>query len=216
MSLKDYLVAEQWDVITFQQVSTNSYKVETFQPDAKKLFDYARKHAPKSEVVLHETWAYRADDPLFKKDDFTEEKMYEGIRHAYSSVAGELGVRVIPVGDAFQLARRNPAWKYVWPDPNYDFAAATSPKLPDQSHSLNVGYKWMTENGKSSLKMDGHHANQAGEYLGGAVWFEFLFGQSVVGNSFVPSGMKKEDVKFLQQVASQAVQQPLCRPAAKQ
>lgn len=29
--------------------------------------------------------------------------------------------------------------------------------------------------------MDGHHANLAGEYLGACVWYEELFGDSVVG-----------------------------------
>jgi hypothetical protein len=211
MSLKEYLLAEKWDYVTLQQVSTSSYKVETFRPDARDLFEYARKYAPQAQVVLHETWAYRADDPLFK-GGFTDEQMYEGIRQSYATIAGELGVQIIPVGDAFQQARRNPAWKYVFPDPNYDFANPVSPKLPDQTHSLNNGYSWSAQNGKPALKMDGHHANAAGEYLGAAVWFEFLFGQSVAGNTFVPPGLKADDVSFLQRIADETVQHPLCRP----
>jgi hypothetical protein len=211
MSLKEYLVADRWDYVTLQQVSTSSYKVETFRPDAQNLFDYARKHAPQAQVVFHETWAYRADDPLFKAG-LTDEQMYEGIRQAYATIAGELGAPIIPVGDAFQRARRDPAWKYVWPDPAFDFTKPSYPKLPDQTHSLNVGYTWKMENGKPVLRMDGHHANSAGEYLGAAVWFEFLYGQSVVGNTFMPKGLKPQDVAFLQGIAHETVQRPLSRP----
>lgn len=55
------------------------------------------------------------------------------------------------------------------------------------------------------MKYDGHHANTAGEYLGGAVWYEFMFGHSVVGNSFVPPGMTKADVAILQRIAHATV-----------
>jgi hypothetical protein len=211
MSLKEYLQAEKWDIITIQQVSTSSYKAETFGPEAKLLAEYAKKFAPTAQVVMHETWAYRSDDPLFK-NGFTSEKMYEGIRDAYAKTAGELGLRVIPVGDAFQIARTDPAWKFTAPDPNFDYAKPEFPKLPDQTHSLNVGYKWANENGKQSLKMDGHHSSPAGEYLGGAVWFEFLFGQDVRGNSFVPKELKAEDVALLQRFAHAAVEHPMCKP----
>jgi hypothetical protein len=55
--------------------------------------------------------------------------------------------------------------------------------------------------------MDGHHANMAGEYLGACCFYEVLFGQSVVGNTFVPKGLSEEDAKYLQQAAHEAVQQ---------
>ena len=36
-----------------------------------------------------------------------------------------------------------------------------------------------------TLGMDGHHASANGCYLAGCVWFEYLFGQSVVRQSIV-------------------------------
>jgi hypothetical protein len=212
MSLREALVAEPWDYITLQQVSIQSFKPETFQPEAGKLHAYVRQYAPGGEVVLHQTWAYRADDPLFK-DGFTQEQMYDGIRRSYATLAGELGARIIPVGDAFQNARRHPAWQFTWPDPDYDYANPTHPELPDQSHSLCVGYRWVSVDGKPTLRMDGHHANAAGQYLGAAVWFEFLYGQSVVGNAFVPPELTAEDVALLQRVAHETVRNPTVRPA---
>ena len=200
------LVAEPWDFITIQQYSMYSYRLETYRPYAKNLHDYIRQQCPKSEVLIHETWAYREDDPLFKKrfaQDmwFSQQDMYWGLRKAYETTAGELGCRIIPVGDAFENARRDAAWKGVFPDPQFDPKNAKPPALPNQAHSLNRGYSW---SGKT-LKFDGHHANTAGEYLGAAVWFEFLFGRSVVDNSYVPPDLKAADVAVLQRIAHQTV-----------
>jgi len=194
------LTAEDWDFITIQQYSMHSYKLETYQPFAKKLHAYLKQQRPKSEVLVHETWAYRADDPLFK-DGFTQQDMYWKLRNAYETVAAELGCRVLPVGDAFENARRDAAWGGVFPDPQFDRKNAKPPALPNQMRSLNKGYSWA---GKT-LKYDGHHASTAGEYLGGAVWYEFMFGHSIVGNSFVPPGMDKEDVAILQRIAHATV-----------
>ncbi len=55
--------------------------------------------------------------------------------------------------------------------------------------------------------MDGHHANLAGEYLGACVWFECLFGESPVGNKFIPDGLDPQYAALLQSVAHQAAQQ---------
>lgn len=189
-----------WDFITIQQYSMYSFKPETYQPYASKLYAYLRQQRPKSEILVHETWAYRADDPLFK-DGFTQQDMYWQVRSAYEKVAADLGCRILPVGDAFENARRDSTWGGTFPDPKFDRKNAKPPALPDQARSLNKGFSWA---GKT-LKYDGHHANTAGEYLGGAVWYEFMFGHSIVGNSFVPPGMTKEDVAILQRIAHATV-----------
>jgi hypothetical protein len=54
--------------------------------------------------------------------------------------------------------------------------------------------------------MDGHHANQAGEYLGACVWYESLFGESAVGTRFIPEALDPAHARFLQETAHQAVQ----------
>jgi len=198
------LSAEPWDFITIQQFSGSSYKLETYRPYAKQLHDYIKQQCPKSEVVIHETWAYREDDPLFR-NGFTQRDMYWGLREAYETIARELGCRIIPVGDAFENARRDTGWKGVFPDPQFDYKNAIPPALPNQLHSLNQGYSWSG----NTLKLDGHHANTAGEYLGAAVWFELLFSHSVLGNSFVPKGLKAADVILLQRIAHRTVSEGL-------
>ena len=202
------LTAEKWDYVTLQQYSMDSFKVETYRPYARLLYDAIKSNAPQAEVLIHETWAYRADDPLFRTGQFSQQDMYWGLRRAYETVAGELGCRIIPSGDAFENARRDPKWQGTFPDPEFDYQNPRHPALPDQTHSLHAGYHWgRNETGAWHLNMDGHHAGAAGEYLAGAVWFEFLFGQSVVGNSFVPEELSPKDVGILQEIAHRTVTQ---------
>ena len=210
-SLKQMLGAQPWDFVTIQQASIKSHDVETYRPFAKQLHDYIKQHAPKSEVLMHQTWAYRVDDPRFSPttpkagEPATQAQMYEQLTRAYVTIAAELGIRRIPVGDAFYLADTDPKWGYR-PDAKYDFKDKSQTALPDQTHSLHVGWrKSKGKDGKEALGMDGHHANAAGEYLGGCVWFEILFGESVVGNAFVTPGLDKAHARFLQETAHKAV-----------
>jgi hypothetical protein len=205
-SLKQELLAEKWDVITIQQASIRSHDAATYRPAAQELYDYIKKYAPASEVVIHQTWAYRVDDPRFRTpsgkagEPKTQKEMYDGLSSAYRTIAKELGVRRIPVGDAFYAADTDPRWGYK-PDPKFDPKTAKPPALPDQTHSLHVGQRWVIADGKAALQMDGHHASPAGEYLGGLVFYEFLYGTSVVGNKFRPEGVDADYARFLQETA---------------
>jgi hypothetical protein len=210
-SLKQELQSEPWDFVTIQQASIRSHDITTYRPFAQQLFDYIKKNAPKAEVLIHQTWAYRCDDPRFAAKEpkpgepRTQEEMYQGLTHAYRTIAAELGVRILPVGDAFHLADTDPKWGYQ-PDRNFDVKGAQAPALPDQTHSLHVGRQWKKmKDGSIALQMDGHHAGMAGEYMGACVFFEVMFGESVVGNSFIPVGLDPAYARFLQETAHQAV-----------
>jgi hypothetical protein len=205
VTLKEILVAQRWDVVTLQQHSMDSAKVETYRPYARELRDYIRKYAPGARVVLHQTWAYREDDPAFKAG-FTHADMRRRLKSAYQTIADELGAEILPVGDAFEKIRLDPEWKGHFPDPDFDYAKPQFPHLPDQSHSLNVGYTWgKDKSGQWRLDYDGHHANADGEYLGAAVWFEFLFNQSVMGNEYVPRELSPGDAAILARIAHETV-----------
>lgn len=203
-SLVERLQAERWDYVTIQQASFFSHDVSTYRPHAATLCAIIKKHAPQAQVLLHQTWAYRCDDPRFQGkgkpgDPASQEAMYRQLTTAYETIAAELGLRLIPCGDAFYLADSDPRWGFK-PDKTFDVRSAQAPTLPDQTHSLHVGWRWS----KGKLAMDGHHAGIAGEYLGACVFFESLFGQSAVGNSFVPKGLDPAYAHFLQQTAHRA------------
>jgi len=210
--LKEELAREPWDFITFQQASIKSHNLETYRPFAKQLSDYLRQHAPKATLLLHQTWPYRADDPRFSPKNTkpgepkTQEEMYAGLTHAYRTVAQELNVRVLPVGDAFHLADNDSQWGFRGLAAPFDPKGAKPGELPVQKHSLHVGWTWRkSKSGKTTLTMDGHHANLAGEYLGGCVWYEVLFEKSVENNSHVPKGLDPEHARFLRATAHRAV-----------
>ena len=204
--LQEELQADKWDFVTIQQASILSHDLATYRPYARRLYDIIRTNAPQAEVVMHETWTYRCDDPRFAAkapkpgEPATQEAMYRGLTNAYRTIAGQLGVRLLPVGEAFYLADTDPKWGYR-PDPEFNPKTAQSPALPDQAHSLNMGWRW---DGKK-LNFDGHHANVAGQYLGACVFYEVMFGESVVGNGFNPKRLDPDYARFLQETAHRAV-----------
>lgn len=204
--LKELLAADKHDFVTIQQASIKSHDITTYRPFAMNLRDYVKKHAPQAELLLHETWAYRVDDPRFNVakpkagEPKTQREMYEMLAKSYRTIAGELGVRIIPVGAAMFAADSDAKWGYK-PDSSFDLPTAKPPQLPDQKHSLHVGRKWSKNSkGEETLGMDGHHASVAGRYLGACVWYEVLFKQSCVGNKFT-AGLDAEYAKFLQETA---------------
>ena len=211
--LKENLQAGRWDYVTLQQASIKSHDFSTYQPHAGWLRDYIAKHAPQAKLLIHQTWAYRKDDPRFTKpsgkpgEPLTQEEMYRGLTAAYNQIAAELGGRIIPVGDAFFAADTHPKWGYQT-DTTFDPKTAKQPALPNQARSLHVGWRWAKskDGKKTTLGMDGHHANLAGEYLGACVWYEILFGESAVGSSYVPEGLDADYARFLQETAHAAVQ----------
>jgi Domain of unknown function (DUF4886) len=211
-SLKDLLAGDRWDFVTFQQASIKSHDVATYRPFAKQLSDYIRQHAPGATLLLHETWEYRVDDPRFSAKEpklgepTTQDAMYAGLSAAYATIAKELGVRRIPVGDAFHIANRDPQWGFRPSATPFDSKKAKPGELPDQTHSLHVGWSWKkAKDGTIKLSMDGHHANMAGEYLGACVWYEVLFEKCVVDNPFVPAGLDAGYARFLRATAHTAV-----------
>ena len=210
-SLKQMLSAQPWDFVTIQQASIKSHDIATYRPFAKQLNDYIKLHLPKPAVLVHQTWAYRVDDPRFAVaapkvgEPAKQADMYRMLTSAYTTIAAELGARRIPVGDAFYFADSDAKWGYQ-PDAKYDFKNKGQTALPNQLHSLHVGWRMAKgKDGKSALRLDGHHANMAGEYLGACVWYEVLFGESVVGNTFITPGLDKTYARFLQETAHKAV-----------
>lgn len=211
-SLQQALQTETWDFVTIQQLSLKSHDIDTYRPYAAELADIIHRYAPQAELLIHQTWAYRRDDPRFTNSPdsagqhMTQAAMYQGLSQAYHAITAELSAHRIPVGDAFWAADNDLTFGYqVRAD--FDAAKVNYPELPDQTNSLHVGYRWQKRNGKPVLRMDGHHANVAGEYLGACVWFECLFGESPVGISFVPDALEADHAAFLQTVAHQAAQQ---------
>ena len=213
MGLKEMLSAEKWHYVTIQQYSMHSFKIDTYRPFAKLLCDYIHTYASQAEIVFHQTWAYRLDDKDTFVNGYAQEKMYQDLATAYQMIASEIGIkRIIPVGDAFQLVSESPEWRFT-PDKEFNYSAPHYPDVPREVHSLHVGYGWRGEGTEKTFFVDTHHANSAGEYLGGCVWFEFFFGRDARAVRFKPPQLSGEDAEFLKEIAHNVVTNGV-RPAA--
>lgn len=206
MSLPELLKAQPWEIVTIQQASPLSFKLETYQPFADELIAAIHKYAPTAEIVVQETWAYREDHDFFKKiEGFTPQKMYTDLRSAYHTFADGKGYRIMPTGDALDLARKTKRWTYV-EDTKFDRKTATEGQLPDQHASLNSGWSWgKDKEGKPVLAFDAIHLNTAGKYLGAVVWYQTIFDADEVPVDFLPKDLSAEDAADLRTHAKAAV-----------
>lgn len=102
---------EEWDIISLQQASGGSGKVETYNKDMTNILQYLFVHKPKPEtnIVWNMTWAYQSDSTHadFPAYDNNQMTMYEGIVNAVrEKVVGNKIVQIIiPAGTAIQNLR---------------------------------------------------------------------------------------------------------------
>jgi len=93
-------------VVTIQQVSHLSPRYETYQPYAGTLINYIHQYAPQAEILIQETWAYPEDCPRYGDPHYAGLKnpqtMHQNVQAAYRQLSADSGLRLIPVGDAFQ------------------------------------------------------------------------------------------------------------------
>lgn len=106
--MKDAILSEDWDYISFQQASGFSGKPESYE-NLSALMERVRELAPDASFVWHMTWAYQnnsthSDFPSYNSDQLT---MYRAIVNAVKSeiVPKKEFVRIIPSGTAIQNAR---------------------------------------------------------------------------------------------------------------
>jgi hypothetical protein len=205
-SLRTVLSEAHWTVVTLQQYSLHSGCLETYSPYARNLYNFIKSIRPDAQVVIHQTWAYRSDSKDFSLVTGTQsaksaEEMYQKLHEAYYLTASDLGVKVMPVGDAFQKVSTSKKWGFK-PDTQYDFSHPVYPKLPNQTNTLHRGYYWEKD---YKLGFDSHHASEAGCFLGSLVWYTFLFGESPEKLTFVPRQVTPEFAKYLKKVAKSVV-----------
>lgn len=215
VSLKEMLQDGEWDYVTIQQVSSKSYKIESFYPYAERLINYIKKYAPDAEIVIHETWSHSIDSHRVKNWNLTPDAMYDKLHAAYAQVGEEFDLRIIPVGTAYQNAKKLPLWDYQ--PTTIDTKALVYPEdkhgLPDESKSLHAIFSWSkNKEGDMYVRNDGFHAGKYGEYLGALVWYEFFFNQDAREVTYKPDGFSEEQAVSLRGVAHETVHPALALP----
>lgn len=206
-SLRQLLSSQKWDIVTMQQYSLLSGDEATYQPFAKNIYDLVKTYQPDARIFVHQTWAYRADAVNWgkiagNKRAKNNKEMWEKSRAAYHRMAKSLGdLPVIPSGDAFYWVATDKKWSFK-KDPAFDYDNAVYPLLPLDENSINVGYHWDSD---KKLKFDPNHANDAGCYLAGLVWYGHLFGRNPTQVRFKPQSVSDEFSAFLKETAFKTV-----------
>jgi len=178
-SLQEMLGCEPWDYVTIQQFSGESFKPESYEPYAKTIVDCIRKNALKAEILVLETWAY--------PDDYYDKFHYTDAEKASDNPG------------------KNPKAMYTCLKAAYgklahDMGGLRTIPIGDAFQAVRT-----LPNTFSINRPNDKHANEAGQYLGGCVLYEVIYGESVENNSFVPKNMPPEQAKLLRQIAHQAV-----------
>ena len=101
---------DNWDYITFQQVSQDSGLPATYFPYLTNLLQYVKNNATNQNVkyALHQTWAYAATSTHsgFLNYNSNQMTMYNAIVNTYNQVSNQTGIDIIiPSGTAIQNGR---------------------------------------------------------------------------------------------------------------
>lgn len=204
-NLQDVLQLEEWDVITLNQGSIVAPRRESWEPWLGQLHTLILRFAPKSNVYLNMTWAYRDDAPYLVENGLTGDSMYSRLRENYRFFAEKYHYGVIPTGEAIQRYRRSRASRFDFPDPAFDYIHAKYPHLPIQKSDLSVGWHWQVNESPSGipqLVLDPNHLNIAGCYLASCTWFGALGCGNPEHIAFVPSGLDQRHAGELRKLAS--------------
>lgn len=108
VSIKTAVSSDDWDFITFQQVSGESGLADTYD-DLNELISIVKPLCPNAKLAWHMTWAYKegsshADFPKYNRDQMT---MYNAIVNAVNTkiLTNENIDIVIPSGTSIQNVR---------------------------------------------------------------------------------------------------------------
>ena len=123
--------------------------------------------------------------------EMTQEQMYDTLTANYRRLGERFESRLIPIGAAFQRVLQ----------------MEEAPAIATARYDHLDWHMALHSN-------DTRHASEFGKYLASATLFEFLFGEPVVGNPFIPSDRlddgeeqpwDESDLRFLQTIAHEVV-----------
>ena len=208
--LSDILKSKKWDIITIHQQSAKSSQRETFYPYADNICDYIKKYASNAEIVIHQTWSYRCDEPRIAKGGtwgIDQTKMFRLIESCYDELAQKKNLRILPMGRAVQnyrLAEKKP----FKPFSKEYLKSFKYPKLPSNKGDVIGSYFWRKNKaGTQILCTDYTHLNNEGEYLQACLWFGFFYDEDPINIKYVPKKIDVSDAKLMREIASKTLKE---------
>lgn len=109
-TIKQALQYADWDIITFQQVSYEAGRFQTYQPYLSNLIDIAKNECINSKPIFvwQMPWAYGSGckDEIFGKYSYKQLRMYNNIIDATKIMMNQSDIDiVVPIGTAIQNLR---------------------------------------------------------------------------------------------------------------
>lgn len=109
-SISKAVTNENWDYISFQQVSQYSGRYNSYFPYLSNLLNYVKQRAtnPHVKYCMHQTWAYATNSTHSEYDYYQSNQkiMYDSIVIATNKSAAKVGIHIIiPAGTAIQNGR---------------------------------------------------------------------------------------------------------------
>ena len=193
-NVNELLKSNQYDIITIQQRSRFSYDYSSYEPFAAEIIKFIKKYQKHAEIVIQQTWSYRKESPSYPKLKINEKYMYENLTVAYRKLAEKYSLRVITVGDAVEIFRKECPVKYQTFDPQKMYK---EPELPSFAGDVVGSAKWEDKRINNvlcrAIRYDYAHLNNPGEYLQALCWYAFLFEENVRNISFIPANIKPKE-----------------------
>ena len=103
VSINQALASDDWDVVTLQQASYDSAKINSYFPYVEILADHVKKYCPYAKIYIHQTWAYEeGSQKLTSVAGYEKSKdMFKDVCKAYDKVAKTIKADgIIPSGKA--------------------------------------------------------------------------------------------------------------------
>lgn len=183
------LQQQNWDIISLQEVSSgirSSGGVQTHltltQTYLTDLWGYIKEQFPQSRHLWHQTWSYQIgyDRNGYKMESLEQQKTDTQMQKDFAlAICKEYNLERINSGEAWQIVRQG----------GYD----------------NLCARLSVKGGEGDYYHDGDIGG--GQYLNACVWFEFITGQSCVGNTWRPAYPLDEAlISSFQQAAHKAIE----------
>lgn len=115
ISIKDAIKSNDWDYITLQQASHESFDINNYIPYVEKIAEWIRLRCPSTKILLHQTWAYPQNRERLSEVGFkTTEEMFKAVKDAYNKTEKLISAdNVIESGEAMLKAYKlNPEIVY--------------------------------------------------------------------------------------------------------
>lgn len=177
-TLRQGLLDEPWDVITFQQASHFSGQYETYShlPELISMVrDIVGEHP---RFLWHMTWAYSTDSEHsgFKNYGTDQLQMYEAIVDVAKRIMNENKelTGIIPCGTAIQDARTSEI-------------RATGRELTRDGYHLD---------------------RRLGRYIASCTWFGVLFDDPTITTTFIPARVTDTEARLAREAARAAILHP--------